>query len=49
MLEVVREHLAQKSGLEQVLFVLYDEEAFRAFERQLSQGDDAARPGDPVV
>jgi O-acetyl-ADP-ribose deacetylase (regulator of RNase III) len=41
MSEVVREHLAQKSGLDQVIFVLYDEEAFRVFQEQLSGGDDA--------
>jgi len=35
MTDVVNEHLAGGSCLEEVLFVLYGDEAFEAFERQL--------------
>jgi O-acetyl-ADP-ribose deacetylase (regulator of RNase III) len=42
MSEVVREHLVQGSGLEKVVFVLYDQEAYGAFQQRLSARDDAA-------
>lgn len=37
MISAVREHLAGDSGLEEVLFFLYDDEAYRAFEAQLDK------------
>jgi O-acetyl-ADP-ribose deacetylase (regulator of RNase III) len=40
MLEAVREHLAGPSSLEQVIFVLYSEEAFQAFEKSMPGGED---------
>jgi O-acetyl-ADP-ribose deacetylase (regulator of RNase III) len=36
MLDVVREHLATKTSLEKVVFALYGEEAYRAFQEELS-------------
>jgi len=42
MSQVVQEHLSQHSGLDEVIFVLYDREAYVAFERRLSEGDEAA-------
>jgi O-acetyl-ADP-ribose deacetylase (regulator of RNase III) len=46
MTDAVREHLARDSGLEEVLFVLYDDEAFEAFEKQTrtTGGGDPAYP-----
>jgi O-acetyl-ADP-ribose deacetylase (regulator of RNase III) len=35
MIEVTRQHLASVSGLEEVLFVLYGDEAFEAFSTEL--------------
>lgn len=44
MLDVVNDHLSGESGLDEVLFVLYDEEAFECFEQELrAQGLDAER------
>jgi O-acetyl-ADP-ribose deacetylase (regulator of RNase III) len=37
MLGVVREHLAGESGLEEVLFVLYDDEGLSVFEERLAE------------
>jgi O-acetyl-ADP-ribose deacetylase (regulator of RNase III) len=37
MISTVSEHLAGGSGLEEVIFALYDGEAFEAFERRLAQ------------
>lgn len=37
MVQEVREHLAKGSSLEKVVFVLYGEEAFRAFEREVEK------------
>lgn len=39
MLETVGEHLSGQSGLEQVIFVLYGDEAFQAFERRMPEGE----------
>jgi len=39
MIEAVKEHLAGDSGLEEVLFVLYGDEAYKAFEAQLEEAD----------
>jgi len=39
MLETVGEHLSGRSGLEQVIFVLYGDEAFQAFERRMPEGE----------
>jgi O-acetyl-ADP-ribose deacetylase (regulator of RNase III) len=36
MIDTVREHLAGVSGLEEVLLVLYSDEAYKAFEEELS-------------
>ena len=36
MIDTVREHLAGASDLEEVLFALYSEEAYEAFEEELS-------------
>ena len=43
MIETTREHLAAKTSLEEVVFALYGEEAYRAFERELErqQADQA--------
>lgn len=42
MLDVVDEHLNGECGLEEVLFVLYGEQAFECFEKQLAEkGRDA--------
>jgi len=38
MLETVGEHLSGQSSLEQVIFVLYGDEAFHAFERRMPEG-----------
>lgn len=35
MINTVREHLAGQSGLEKVLFALYGDEAYKAFEEEL--------------
>jgi O-acetyl-ADP-ribose deacetylase (regulator of RNase III) len=37
MIEVTREHLAGKTCLEEVIFALYGEEAFKAFEEELAK------------
>jgi O-acetyl-ADP-ribose deacetylase (regulator of RNase III) len=37
MVQEVHEHLAGKSSLEEVVFVLYDREAYRAFERVMAE------------
>jgi len=37
MLDVVDEHLNGECGLEEVLFVLYGEQAFECFEKQLAE------------
>lgn len=37
MINAVSEHLAGQSGLEEVLFVLYGEEAYRAFQEELGE------------
>ncbi len=39
MLQTVSEHLSGPSGLDQVVFMLYGDEAFQAFEGCLSQGE----------
>ena len=40
MLEAVREHLSRPSSLEQVIFVLYGDEAFQAFKKRMPEGED---------
>lgn len=40
MLEAVREHLSGPSSLEQIIFVLYGDEAFQAFEKRMPEGED---------
>ncbi len=42
MIDTVREHLAEESTLQEVLFVLYDDEALAAFEEYLSTEGRAA-------
>lgn len=46
MVQEVREHLGGGSGLEEVIFVLYGEEAYQAFEKAVAESelysDDAA-------
>ncbi len=37
MINAVSEHLAGQSGLEEVLFVLYGDEAYRAFQEELGE------------
>jgi len=37
MIQKVREHLAKECSLEEVVFVLYGEEAYRAFEREVEK------------
>jgi O-acetyl-ADP-ribose deacetylase (regulator of RNase III) len=37
MLDVVDEHLSGECGLDEVLFVLYGEQAFECFEKQLAE------------
>jgi len=39
MINTVSEHLARESGLEEVLFVLYSDEAYKAFEEELGKRD----------
>lgn len=43
MIETVQEHLAGGTGLEEVVFVLWGDEAYKAFEEQLGVGDERAR------
>lgn len=37
MIQTVREHLAGKTNLEEVVFALYGQEAYRAFEEELAR------------
>jgi len=37
MIQEVGEHLAKECSLEEVVFVLYDEEAYQAFEREMGK------------
>ncbi|HDN79088.1 MAG: Appr-1-p processing protein [Chloroflexi bacterium] len=37
MLQTVREHLAGESGLEEVIFVLYGDEAYKTFEEEMAR------------
>lgn len=39
MMRTVREHLAGDSGLEEVVFVLYGDEAYRGFQEQWEESD----------
>jgi len=39
MINTVSERLARESGLEEVLFVLYSDEAYKAFEEELGKRD----------
>lgn len=43
MIETVQEHLAGGTALEEVLFVLWGDEAYKAFEEQLGVGDGSAQ------
>lgn len=50
MVQEVREHLGGGSGLEEVIFVLYGEEAYQAFEKAVAESelysdDTASRKG----
>ena len=45
MIEVVRRHLAEGSGLKRVVFVLYDKPAYLVFRRELERQEGlAGRP-----
>jgi O-acetyl-ADP-ribose deacetylase (regulator of RNase III) len=37
MIDTVSDHLAGDSGLEEVIFALFDDESFEAFETRLAQ------------
>ena len=45
MVDTVNEHLAGGSGLQEVLFVLYDDEAMEAFEQYLAEESHSSRVG----